>query len=193
MTAGVLYASQGAILLGQPRLDRWSDSDYVVYSLFGAAVLVTLAALSELRVAETQRLGRLGTVGFVVSGIGLACLAAITGARLASSDEVLDAGFILGFLLIGVGYLLFGLAASRAGSLALWRTPATARCHRSDHAPGRARCRALDGVRMAAARRRAAWPALRHIDPVHGYMLSWGRADSTYAIRRAASAHRQRW
>jgi len=120
VTAGVLYASQGAILLGQPRLDRWSDSDYVVYSLFGAAVLVTLAALSELRVAETQRLGRLGTVGFVVSGIGLACLAAITGARLASSDEVLDAGFILGFLLIGVGYLLFGLAASRAGSLALW-------------------------------------------------------------------------
>jgi hypothetical protein len=120
VTAGVLYASQGAILLWEPRLDRWSDSDYVVYSLFGAAALVTLVALFELRVAEAQRLGRLGTVGFVVSGIGLACLVATAGARLASSDEVLDPGFILGFLLIGIGYLVFGLAPYRAGSLALW-------------------------------------------------------------------------
>jgi hypothetical protein len=120
VTAGVLYASQGAILLWEPRLDRWSNSDYVVYSLFGAAVLVTLAALFELHVVEAERLGHLGTVGFVVSGIGLACLGATAGARIASSDEVLDPGFILGFLLIGVGYLLFGLAAYRTGALARW-------------------------------------------------------------------------
>jgi hypothetical protein len=119
-TAGVLYVSQGAILLWEPRLDRWSNSDYVVYSLFGAAVLVTLAALFELHAAEAQRLGHLGTVGFVVSGIGLACLGATAGARIASSDEVLDPEFILGFLLIGVGYLLFGLAAYRTGALARW-------------------------------------------------------------------------
>jgi hypothetical protein len=120
MTAGVLYAIQAVILLREPRLDQWSDSDYVAYSLFGAAVLVSLAALFELRVAESRVLGRIGALGFVVLAIGLACLAVTAGLRIASADEVLDAGFLLGFLLIAIGYLVFGLAMYRAGTLALW-------------------------------------------------------------------------
>jgi hypothetical protein len=120
MTAGVLYAIQGAMLLRESRLDRWTNSDYVVYSLFGAAVLVSLVALFVLRVAESHALGRLGGLGFVVSAIGLACLAATAGARIASAEEVLDPGFLLGFLLIAIGYLLFGLAVYRARTLSLW-------------------------------------------------------------------------
>jgi hypothetical protein len=120
ITAGILYAIQGAILVRQPRLDQWSDSDYVAYSLFGAAVLVSLAALFDLRVATSHVLGRIGAVGFVVLATGLACLAATTGVRIASEDEVLDPAFLLGFLLIAIGYLLFGLAVYQAGAVPLW-------------------------------------------------------------------------
>jgi hypothetical protein len=33
---------------------------------------------------------------------------------------VLEPGFLLGFLLITIGYLLFGLAVYEAGAVALW-------------------------------------------------------------------------
>jgi len=120
IAAGVLYTAQGAILLQEPRLDRWSDSDYIVYSLFGAAVLVSLGTLLGIRVAESPVLGRLGAVGFVVSAIGCASLALTAGARIVSAGEVLDPGFLVGFLLITIGYLLFGLAMYKADVLALW-------------------------------------------------------------------------
>jgi hypothetical protein len=40
VVAAVIYAVQGMILLREPRLDHWTDSDYVAYTLFATALPV---------------------------------------------------------------------------------------------------------------------------------------------------------
>jgi hypothetical protein len=116
VAAGVMYAAQGMILLREPRLDHWTDSDYVAYTLFASALLCSTSALIMLAVARA--LGRLGTVGVVVSSVGLGCLAATAAVRVVLGDEVLDPLFLLGFLMVAVGYLIFALATVRNHSLA---------------------------------------------------------------------------
>jgi hypothetical protein len=118
VVAGVTYAAQGVILLREPRLQHWTDSDYVAYTLFATALLGSMSALIMLAVARAPALGRRGTFGVAVSSFGLGCLAATAAVRVVLGDEVLDPLFLLGFLMVAVGYLIFALATVRNHSLA---------------------------------------------------------------------------
>lgn len=120
IAAGLLFAAQGVFLLIEPRQDHWTSSDNVAYALFGLAVVFSLVSLVALEHARIGPFGPIGRAGLIVSVIGLACLATTALIRIEVSDEVLDGPFLLGFLMIAVGYLLVGIWAYRSRSLPWW-------------------------------------------------------------------------
>src|SRR5262245_41850224 len=117
ITAGALYCLLGVILLFEPRSGGWF---YLVYSLFAGAVLLTRVTLRGLHASHRGRDRRLGRVGFSISSVGLSLLAVTAVLRVVTGREVLDPIFALGFLLAGLGYLLFGVAALKARVLPRW-------------------------------------------------------------------------
>ena len=117
ITAGALYCLLGVILLFEPRSGGWF---YLVYSLFAGAALLTLATLRGLHSSHHGRDRRLGRVGFSISSVGLCFLAITSVLRVATGREVLDPVFAFGFLLAGLGYVLFGVAAFKARVLPRW-------------------------------------------------------------------------
>jgi hypothetical protein len=120
IAAGLFFAAQGAFLLEEPRQDHWTSSDNLAYGLFGVAVVLSLVSIVALGRSTVRSPDRLGRTGLIVSVVGLACLAATALIRIEVSDEVLDGPFLLGFLMIAVGYLLVGLWAYRSRALSLW-------------------------------------------------------------------------
>jgi len=120
IAAGLFFAAQGAFLLAEPRLDHWTTSDNVAYGLFGFAVVLSLVSLIALEHTRVGPIGRTGRIGLIVSAVGLVSLAATALIRIEVSDEVLDGPFLLGLLLIAVGYLFVGIWAYRSRTLPLW-------------------------------------------------------------------------
>ena len=116
----MLYVLEGVVLLFEPRSGAWF---YLVYSLFAGAVILTLVALRGLHSWHRGRSGRLGLAGFCASSIGLGCLAVTAVVRVATGRELLDPVFILGFLVVGVGYLLLCVVILKAGVLPRWSAP----------------------------------------------------------------------
>jgi len=115
-----MFGVEGVILLFEPRADGWY---YVAYSLFVAALLLTLVVLAGLHLWHRGRDGWLGRAGFYVSALGLSCLSVTAVVRIASGREIFDVLFALGFLLAIVGFLLFGVAILKTRLLPAWSAP----------------------------------------------------------------------
>lgn len=140
LLGGALSVVEGILILSNPGYyDYDSPLDYLVLAVEGTALLVLLAALSGLHARLATSYGRTGTVGF---------LAALAGTALAGAGHIgavpffdflntggmvyplfaLKEGFFLfgglayvaGAILMSVGYLLLGAAATRARGLPVW-------------------------------------------------------------------------
>jgi hypothetical protein len=112
--AGVAHALQGVVLLWEPRQQHWTNSDYLAYALFAVGVLSALVSILFLV------RGWLAPIGAAIAIGGLGLLALVALARIASSEEMLDALFIVGFLCLLLGYAVFGWVASRTHQLLAW-------------------------------------------------------------------------
>jgi hypothetical protein len=119
LVAGLAHALQGVVLLREPRQQHWTNSDYVAYALFEVGVLSALVSVLFL---VRGWLGPRGGVGrgaaIAIGGLGL--LAVVALARVVSSEEVLDALFIVGFLCLLLGYAVIGWIAGRTHHLLAW-------------------------------------------------------------------------
>lgn len=137
LVAGALFpaytllhpAEEGAAaVLGSP----WA----AIHSLWFVGTLLTLAGLVGMYVWQAGTIGRLGTAGFVLAFTGTALMLGvvfydsyIVPVLAASAPALLDPdsalatapalllGGSLGFVLVALGYLLFGVATMRAGML----------------------------------------------------------------------------
>ena len=119
VVAGVAHALQGVVLLREPRQEQWTSSDYVAYALFAVGVLSALVSVLFLVRGWLGPIGGAGPGAAIAIG-GLGLLAVVAMARIGSSEEVLDALFIVGFLCLLPGYAVFGWVASRTHQLLAW-------------------------------------------------------------------------
>ncbi len=107
-----------------------------IHSLWFVGTLLTLAGLVGMYAWQAGTIGRMGTAGFVLAFTGTALILGIifydsyvvpvlaasapalldSGGALATAPALLAAGS-LGFVLVALGYLLFGIGAARAGAL----------------------------------------------------------------------------
>jgi hypothetical protein len=101
----------------------------IAYWAFGVApLLLLLVGLSGLRRALGAAAGRTGTVGIVVSALGLLAMFLGNGTEMATitvngtESDLGHSVFLIGFLVLVVGSLLLGIALlrSRRGSLSRW-------------------------------------------------------------------------
>ena len=96
-------------------------------------LLLLMSGLAGLYARQGGRSGKLGTAGAVVAFIGLVMLLAgsvvefwIGGGIRHGNESISQSGwgiFLLGFPVLAVGMLLFGIAALRAKVLPGWRRP----------------------------------------------------------------------
>jgi hypothetical protein len=117
--AGVAHALQGVVLLCEPRQQHWTNSDYLAYALFAVGVLSALVSILFLVRGWLEPIGGAGLGAAIAIG-GLGLLTVVALARIASSEEMLDALFIVGFLCLLLGYAVFGWVASRTHQLLAW-------------------------------------------------------------------------
>jgi hypothetical protein len=109
MLGGVAFAAEGTLyLLTAP--DRIQDA------LLLAGYVLVAAGLAGFHALQRKKDGRLGRAGLYVGIVGsLAGAIAVSGSLVSSADFELLHG--VGFLLMIVGYLLFGAATLRAKAL----------------------------------------------------------------------------
>ena len=104
----------------------------LVFLLYLLATLLLLLGLVGLYASQSEAAGVLGFVGFLVAFFGTALFAGaiwfelfITPSLATEAPELAEAelglaGFILSFLLVVVGWLLFGVATLRARAYPRW-------------------------------------------------------------------------
>lgn len=141
---GALSVLVGVLVLLKPGYYTFSSPlDLLVVAVEGAALLAVLGGLFGLHLAQKDRYGRFGRVGFYMSSAGL--VMAGTGHLIAlpffvfvdtggivyvliglsqSVPLVWGAIYVLGTLLLSAGIVLLGAATLRARKLPLWSGPA---------------------------------------------------------------------
>jgi hypothetical protein len=126
----VLDIAEFILIGGQPESAVAGTSALIIVRVFFmAAIVLILLGLEGLYARQVEQSGTLGLIAFIVAVIGIVMTAgaqwgaAFLGPWLAEiAPEILDtepsallaAGFILSFLLLALGWLLFGLASLRA-------------------------------------------------------------------------------
>jgi hypothetical protein len=126
LLAGIALIALGLMLLlivGQVALyfgGVATAEDYLQEILFSIASLGMLAGIVGFHARQAPSYGRLGTVGFYATFIGIIFLLASTVATILAGREVLDWLFILGFAGTLIGFVLFGAATLRARVLPRW-------------------------------------------------------------------------
>jgi hypothetical protein len=126
----VLDIAEFILIGGQPESAVAGTSALIIVRVFFmAAIVLILLGLEGLYARQVEQSGTLGLIAFIVAVIGILMTAgaqwgaAFLGPWLAEiAPEILDtepsallaAGFILSFLLLALGWLLFGLASLRA-------------------------------------------------------------------------------
>jgi hypothetical protein len=134
VTGGVLWALQPAVFTAA----HIEDTQHGTLSFAAVAIaywavgvvplLLLLVGLSGLRRALGAAAGRTGTVGIVVSGLGLLAMFLGNGTEMATitvngtESDLGHSVFLIGFLVLVVGSLLLGIALlrSRRGSPTRW-------------------------------------------------------------------------
>ena len=121
MLAGVLYIVVALIEFVRPQATVFtSPSDYAIEAAFAAALLFTLVGLVGLYLYHGDRIGRLGTVGFIAAALGTASMFMSVAATTVAGRDVLGLFIFVGVLLALLGVILFGIAVFRTGVFPRW-------------------------------------------------------------------------
>jgi hypothetical protein len=144
LVGGALSLAEGLLILSIPEYyDFDSPLELLIPVVEGAALLAVLGGLVGLHALQSGSHGRVGVVGFLAAAAGTVLAGAghlgavpffdfvnvggMVYALFALKEGAFLVGgltYVLGVVVMSVGYLLLGVATVRAGTLPVWSGPA---------------------------------------------------------------------
>lgn len=120
LLAGVAFIAEGVIFMAEGSPDEAGATQNAIALVATLALAAAIAGLPMPDSGPTRRAGQIGAVT-AVTGLavqGLALVAALTGGGEVFRDTI----FAIGFLVMALGLIVYGVAAVRANTLPRWWT-----------------------------------------------------------------------